>query len=425
MNWKARSTVIASAFFGAGYLASPYAHTADPMLHQMRIEQLSKSVLAFDIANDSDLAAAALSDVGIRVWRLSSDKIVHEFYFPGPQTDQSLKLNDEYEPVSLHFSPNGRTLAVGFLNAIHLYDVEDWKEDQTLSLAGESDTRPGIKVTPNTPMLIPRTSEEAKAQSQRPVPSIDETMREWAVRRRQGDGRTRVRDFTFTKDGQFILAAYCRGGCWSSSRGILAFASGRDPVRLWSLSQNGIVWERVYDPKGVFSRIAVSSTGRTFLAVDSEVARCAVGAYELGSGQVLWSHALGPCLSPPSLEILPDGRSFITNRVDEADRNNRAWRYPALYETATGNKIGDLPKADGISAADLSSDGHWLASITWSETQFQVWDVPAKKIIAREVPKGWRRTADCVLNRIRLSPNGRWVVVGCNERGDMAIYQID
>jgi len=422
---KYKSTVIAFVFLSVVDLVCPYAQTADPTIDQIRIERFSKSILAFDIANESDLAAAALSDLEIRVWRLSSGQTVHEFSFPEAPTDQNLKLSDEYEPVSLHFSPNGRTLAVGFLSAIHLYDVETWTEDQPLSLVGESDLRAGIIVTPKTPRLTPRTSEEAKAQSQRPVQTINETMRQWAARRRQGDGRTRIRDFTFSRDGQFILATYCRGGCWWSPEGTVAFASGRDPVRLWQLRQNKIIWERAYDPKGVLSPIVTSLNGRIFLAVDSEMARCAIGAYDLGSGQALWSHNFGPCLHPSYIHILPDDHSFVANRIEEADRNNKDWKYAALYDTSTGNKVADLPKADGISAADVSSDGHWLASITWTGTQFQIWDFQAKKIIVRDVPKGWRRTADCVLNRIRLSPDNNWLVVGCNLRGDLAVFKIN
>src|SRR2546430_7721192 len=51
-------------------------------------------------------------------------------------------------------------------------------------------------------------------------------------------------------------------------------------------------------------------------------------------------------------------------------------------------------------------------------------DVCSSDLI-RDVPKGWKRTVDCVLNRVRLSPDNRWLVVGCNVRGDLAVYQWD
>src|SRR5437016_7215202 len=298
------------AFF---YPAGAHTSLAEPTLHQVRIEELSKSILAFDIANDSDLAAAALSDLSVRVWRLSSGRVIHEFSFPEPPTDQNLKLDGEYEPVSLHFSPDGRTLGVGFSNAICLYDVENWTEKNVLRVAGEDNLRPGIIATSRTPLLRQRTAQEAQAQSEQPIRDINQTMREWVARRHRGDGRTRVRDFAFTRDGMLILASYCRGGCWSSSGAVVAFASGTDPVRLWDLREKKIVWEKLYDPQGVISRVVVSPDGGRFIAVNSELAHCAVAAYDLSSGEALWSHRLGPCISPPmSNSCRAAGRSLRT-----------------------------------------------------------------------------------------------------------------
>jgi hypothetical protein len=141
------------------------------------------------------------------------------------------------------------------------------------------------------------------------------------------------------------------------------------------------------------------------------------------TGQQIWSHPFGSCLSPPIVVVLPDSQSFLANRIEEGSRRNNAWRYAALYETKTGNKIADLPDADGIAKADISFDGRWLASIIWKGTQFQIWDLQAKRGILKALPKGWKRTADCVLNRIRLSPDNHWLVIGCDARGDMAVYQ--
>ncbi len=425
---KYKRAITVLLLFPVVHLAGTHPSGAQPTLHEARIEELSKSILAFDIAHGSDLAAVALSDLSVRIWKLSSGQVVHEFSFPEPPTDENLKLDHEYEPVSLHFSPDGKILAVGFLNAIHVYDVGNWTEETILSVAGEENLRPGIIATSRTPQLRPRTAEEAQAQSQQPLRDINQTMREWAARRHQGDGRTRIRDFTFTKDGRFILASYCRGGCWSSLGAVVAFPSGTDPVRLWDLRDKKIVWEKVYDPDGVISRVVLQPDGNRFIAVNSQLGHCAIGAYDPSTGQPVWSHPFGTCLSPPSIVMLPRGQSFITNRVDEANRENRKkklWRYAAIYETNTGKKIADLPEADGISAADISSDGRWLVSIIWRGTQFQIWDLQTKKVVKTELPKGWKQTADCVLNRIRLSPDDHWLVVGCNVRGDLAVYKWD
>lgn len=399
----------------------------EPALQQVRIEELSNPILAFDIAKGSDLAAVALADLHVRVWKLSSGKVLREFSFPEPNTDQHLKLETEAEPISLHFSPDGKSLAVGFLNAIHLYDVETWAEQVILAVPGEDETRPGMTATQQRPELTPRTAEQARIESEEPVLDINQTMRKWARQRRQGDGRTRISDFAFAGGGQLLLASYCRGACWvwpGMRRD--QFPSGRDPVRLWNMRSAQRIWESSYDPDGVISRVAVLPDGKRFIALDSQLGHCTVGAYDLANGQALWSHMLGACLDGQSIVVLPDGKWFITNRIEEANRKNvnkHLYRYAAIYDTSTGKKIADLPKADGISVADISPDGHWLASIIWRGTQFQIWDLQAKKIVLNELPKGWKRTADCVLNRVRFSPDNHWLVVGCSMGGDLAVYQ--
>lgn len=411
-------------------LASALGSADELTLHQVRIEKLSRSILAFDIANGSDLAAVALSDLHIRVWRLGSGQLVHEFSFDQPKTDRHLKLSDDVEPTFLRFSPDGMTLAVSFLNVIHLYSVKTWNEEKTLGLVGEARLRPDIRIAPERPELTTRSAEEANAEKSKPTPNINQTMRELSALRNQGDGRTRILTFEFSGDGSSILASYCRSACFYSTWGGFQweFPSGSDPVRLWNVSSASLKWERLYDNKGMQSRLALLPDGQRFIALDSQPGRCAIGGYDLAAGQALWSHTFGACLHGQSIVILPDGKSFITNRIDEAKPENakkHLYRYGAIYETNTGKKIVDLPEADGLSEADVSSDGSWLASITWKGTQFQIWDLQAKKIVMKAVPKGWSRTADCVLNRVRLSPDNRWLVVGCNVRGDLAVYQWD
>lgn len=404
------------------------AHSSDrkvgkPALHEVRLEKLSKSILALDIADGSDLAAVALSDLRVRVWRLGSGQVVHEFSFPEPETDLRLRLDDDVEPISLRFSPEGKTLAVGFLNAIHLYDVENWLEKMSLGVAGEDKLRPDIKVTPARPELERRTAEEVQAQKNKPAPTLNEATRAEFERRVRGDGRTRIISFEFARGGSFILAAYCRGHCHASTflgRQWL-FPTGNDPVRLWDVHSARILWERLYDPKGVVSRIVVSSDGNRFAAFNSELGHCAVGVYDLSDGRTLSSQPLGPCADAPDVRFLQDGQSFITNRIDEGNRKNKLWNEAAIYETSTGRKIADLSNRYGVGKTDISSDGRWLVSTTSRGGQFQIWDLQAKKTVITKLvkDKGW----SIHLDRVRLSPDGRWLIVGNNIIGDLAIYQ--
>lgn len=411
---------VSPALLGAPVNQS-YDKKAKPYLRESRIEQFPKSILAFDIARGSDLAAVALSDLRVRIWRLSSGEIAHEFSFPEPATDQRLKLDIEVEPICLQFSPDGKTLAVSFLNVIHLFDVATWQERKSLAVEGEDTLRPGITVIHKNPQLERRTARQAQTQSEQPNRDINQTMREWAVERHLGDGRTRIRDFDYVQDGHFILASYCRGACWVwPAVRWDTFPSGNDLLRLWDVRSARLLWEKSYDPKGVMSRIVAAPDGKRFVGVDSELGRCAVGVYDVRDGQAIWSHRLGPCDQPPYVTFLRDGRSFITNRVEEGNRKQKMWRVPAIYDTGTGKKIVDLSDDRGIRSADMSSDGRWLVSTTWRGDTFQVWDMQSQKIVARQSPKALKHR---ILDRVHFSPDGRWLAVGSDEAGALIIYE--
>jgi WD40 repeat protein len=426
--FKKRSVILRSfGAFAACYSACTtlsYDRKAEkPSLHEVRIERLSKFVLAFDICKGSNLAAVALSDLRVRVWRLDSGQVERELSFPEPETDERLKLDKDVEPISLRFSPDGKTLAVGFIGMIHLYDVETWQEKLSLGVAGEDKLRPDITATHPTPQLRQRTAAEAQAEKVKPVPTLNEATKARSRLMERGDGRTRILSFEFARDGSFILATYCRGDCfasaWTGHRWM--FPTGKDPVRLWDLRSANVIWERLYDPKGVMDRVVLSPDSKRFAAVNAQLGHCAVGVYELNDGRPVWSQPLGPCAQPPSIQFLQDGSAFLTNRMEESNHKNKLWREAAIYDTSTGKKISDLSDHEGVGEADISSDGRWLASTTWGGRHFQVWDLQEKKIVlTQEVREGKLYLR---LDRIRFSPDSRWLVVGSNISGDLAVYQ--
>jgi WD40 repeat protein len=225
------------------------------------------------------------------------------------------------------------------------------------------------------------------------------------------------------KDGSSIIAAYCRGSCYASPYvRLLAFPTGNDPVRLWDIASAPLIWERVYDEKSVVNRIVPSPDGVRFAVVQAHPGECAVGMNNLSDGMNLWSHPFGACPSPTPIGFYRDGQSFITTRVDESDRKNKLWRDIATYETSSGKMIGDFSKRDTVHDFDISSDGSWLASTTWSGLRFQIWDLSSKKQIMMETPKEWKWKGPPI-NRIRFSPDGRWLVVGNNQVGGLVIYE--
>jgi WD40 repeat protein len=396
-------------------------------IQKLRIEKLYKSVLALDIARDSDLAAVALSDLSVRIWNLKSGTVIHEFRFAEPLTEQHLKLDVEVEPMFARFVPSGQTLAVGFLNAIHLYDVSTWEEESVLRVEGEDKLRPGISATSKRPELKPRTAEQAQAQSKEPQKDINQTMREWVAKRHQGDGRTRLRDFSFTKDGSFILASYCRGACWAWPGATWnAVPSGDDLVRLWDIQSKRILWEKLYDPKGTMARLTPLPDGHRFAAVDAQLGHCAVAVCGLDEGRTLWSHPLGSCVQAPFIAMVPNGESLVTNRIQEANRRNKKsklWQMAAIYSTTNGSKEALLSLSDGVREGDVSADGRWLVTTTWEGRKFQIWDIQAKRTVFSEGVKDKGKALR--LDRVRLSPDGRWLVVGSDSSGDLAVYQFN
>ncbi len=387
------------------------------------MDKLSAFILSFDIASGSDLAAAAVAERRIRVWKLSSGEVLHEFSFPAPETDEHLKVKGEDEPISVRFSPDGKYLAVSFLSRIYLYDVVTWTEKIALGVPGEDQHRADLKITPETPQLQRRSTEQAQADKNKPVLSLNETLRAWAHAAEKGDGRTRITDFAFTRDGSSVIVAYCRGECYASpSFRSAPFPTGNDPVRLWDIASARLVWEHVYEVNSAVDRIVPSLDGATFAVVQSHPGHCAVGMHNLSDGRTLWLHSFGSCTDPPAIRFSQDSRSFITNRVEQGNRKNKLWRDIGAYETSSGKMIGDFPKPETVRDFDISSDGRWLASTTWSGLRFQIWDLPSKKPIGMETPKEWKWRGP-LMNRICFSPDGRWLVVGNNQVGALVIYQ--
>ena len=397
--------------------------TSKPHLQEARLDRLSAFILSLDIASGCDLAAAALADRRIRVWKLSSGEVQHEFSFPAPEIDEHLRVAGEVEPISVRFSPDGKYLAISFLSRIYLYDVVTWTEKMSLGVPGEDQHRADLKITPETPQIERRSTEQAQADKNKPVMSLNETVRAWARAKMRGDGRTRITDFAFTIDGSSIIAAYCRGGCYASpSFRSVPFPTGTDPVRLWDVASARLVWENVYDENSVVNRIVPSLDGARFAVVESHPGHCAVGMHNFNDGQTLWLHSFGSCGDPPSIRFSQDSQSFITSRVEEGNRKNKRWRDIAAYETTSGKMIGDFSKKDTVRDFDISSDGRWLASTTWSGLRFQIWDLSSKKAIMMVTPEEWKWRGP-LMNRIRFSPDGSWLVVGNNQLGDLVIYR--
>jgi len=418
---------VALAFIGAASvlhgLAPPAQDRGDhkPSLREMRQEKLPASIEALDIAPGSGLAAVGLSDRRVRVWRLDSGEIIHEFTFAEPETDPRQKLEHDVEPLRVRFAPDGKTLAVSYLSRINLYTIGSWREVQSLGVDGEDAERP--RPFPQLGRRPPPGDEKAD----NPGPTLNQIMRDWARLQMQGDGRTRITDFRFAADGSFVLVGYCRGGCYDNVSGnrLGAFPSGNDPVRLWDVRSGRLVWEHVPDREGVIERVVPSPDGRWFAAADKQPGRCRIQLLDLKSGQTVYSLAkIGFPLASPSLLFTPDSHYLISFRAEEGTMKVRPWMHLAKYEASNGEVAAEFSGRYEVRDADLSPDGRWLATTTWRGLRFQIWDMHTLGPVMTKAPKGLTWSGPPV-DRIRFSPDGRRLIVASNSRGMLAVFEFE
>jgi WD40 repeat protein len=389
-----------------------------PSLREIRLEKLSAAIEGLDLAAGSDLAVVATSNRRVRVWRLGSGQTVHEFAFPEPETDARQKSEKEVEPIRVRFAPDGGTLAVSYLSRLYFYSVSEWKQIQSVGVAGEDTMRP--RPTPTLARRVP--SEETTRDASGPTPN--QYIQEWALLQMQGDGRTRITDFSFTRDGSSILAAYCKGGCydWASGLWNAGFPSGNDPVRLWDVGSGQLIWERVLDPKKVVERVVLSPDGASFAAAQHQPGRCRVEVRALGTGETRYSlPEIGYPFSLPPLILTPDGQYLITFRPEEGDLKHHPSDHLVIYEASSGKFVAELPGRYAARHADLSPDGRWLVTSA-DGVRFRIWDVQRRKAVVMTCPREWLWSGPPI-ESVRFSPDGHFLIVASDTSGMLAVYQ--
>ncbi len=412
---------LAVALAGALALAGPFCEVAlgkrkAPRFQKIREERFPAFILAFDLAPKSDLAAVALSDGRVHIWRIETGETVRDLTFPAPDSEIRDDIRN-VEPIRARFSPDGKTLGVSHLSRIYLYDAADWRQVASLGVEGEDAVRPRL-----LPTLKPRPlhAEERKTKT------YDEMARDYLKRMASGDGGTRITDFAFAPDGSAILAAYCRGACFDRPGWYNIYHdSGNDPVRFWELPTGRLVWERVYGSDVVVGRVVPSPDGKLFAAANKQPGWSTVQIHDLKTGKRLYSLP-GVQYFPdpaPSIRFTPDSRYVITYRVGPTTKKSRPWEHLAMYDVRDGNKVAEIPDRIGAYDSDISPDGQWLATPTLHGWTFQVYDVKTRRRVAlvKQFPWGWTGPP---LDRVRFDPDGQYLVVANRELGRLAVYRI-
>jgi len=397
---------------------------AAPVIQEVRTSRFGKFILSLDIAATSDEAALAFEDLTIRVFRITNGGIEHEFSFRSPETDESLRLDDDVEPIRLRFSGDGRILAVSFISQVFIFEVGSWKQLAVLGVPGEDQHRPDLKITPKSPELRNRSAGEAAQQKSEPLQSINDVMRSWATARARGDGRTRITDFVFTKDNRRILVSYCKGGCYAGPRRhIEVFPTGRDPLRLWDIASQKLIWERTYGPRSTIVSLTPSSDGVAFAGVDAELGRCTARVYSIEDGSLTSSLPSGPLCNPPQfVGFLSDGQSLLSNRLPAENHKDKRLRHLAFFDAHTGKFASDFSQRDTVRLAAISPDERWLVSSPWTFSGIRVWNLALREVIAIPAIKNFEFNK-LPIDRIYFSSDGRWLVVGNDEMGSLSFYR--
>ncbi len=292
-----------------------------------------------------------------------------------------------------------------------------------------------------------------------------ETGKEYLRKRAFGDGRSRVTDFAFTRDGHYILASYDRGECYATETTgrLMTYPSGSDPVRLWDVGSASLLWERVYEDETraresapssgqpregsadtlerfkVVTRVVPSPDGARFLTV-SDGRGNAISMHDMTNGLRLYSLPLLACDPSGALDFTPDGRQFITSPTEKAAcmaqfpsrgpfsasareclrTASNLCHSLAVYDAKTGKETGAFSDRDGALTADLSPDGRWLVAMQdWNRWYLRVWDMETRRPVARYRP--WRFG---VIGLIRFQPSGLRLVVTQAAKGRVALYEV-
>jgi WD40 repeat protein len=405
------SSVLVFAIVASGIPLFPRADAQSgrkPAIRDVRAERLPAPILSLDVAPGSDLAAAALSDGRVRAWHLDTGELVHEFGFTEPDTDQRQKDEGEVEPIRVRFAPDGKTLGVSYLSRVHLYNVGAWSKLKAIGVEGEDVMRPIQQ-----PQLSSRPAVEKEPDD------INTGTRKWFERKTRGDGRIRITDFAFARDGAAMVVSYCGGGCYDMPSSLRwMYPSGHDLVRLWEVKTGQMVWEHYSDPNQIAERVVPSPDGKLLVEVVFQPGRWLLRLMELMGGREL--HLIVTSIrthEPPDVAFTSDSQHFVS-----------LWNEPrklgqmTLFDTATGQVVDRFIDRAAAQRVAISTNGLWLAITTWRGVAFRVWDLEKRKPLLTMTPRlsGVHvRSLD-----VRFAMNDRRIVVSDKSNSLVFTYEL-
>jgi WD40 repeat protein len=286
--------------------------------------------------------------------------------------------------------------------------VGTWHETKALGVEGEDVMRP-----------VPRPELSQRPLVEKVPDDINTGTRKWVQRKTFGDGRTRIKDFTFTPDGRAVVASYCRGSCYDKPSSItFSNPSGHDPVRLWEIGTERTVWEHDSGPNRITDRVVPTPDGRLLVEVVFQPGHWNLQVRDLATGRESHSITLSAMPSePPDVVFTPDSHRFVSLWAEP----HKMWQM-ALFDTASGQVLAHLTDAAGAQRVAISANGKWLAITTWRGKAFKLWDLAARKPLVTMKPR--HPDVRVWYFDVRFTSDGRRIVVSDRPNGLVFTYAI-
>jgi len=379
-------------------------------IREVRVERLPAPILSIDVARGSDLAVAAMSDGRVRAWRLDTGELVHDFGFTDPATDQRQKDEGDVEPIRVRFAPDGKTLGVSYLSRVHLYDVGAWSELKTIGVEGEDVMRP-----------IPQPQLASRPAAEKEPDDINTGTKKWFERKTRGDGRIRITDFAFVRDGAAIVVSYCGGGCYDKPSFVRwMHPSGHDLVRLWEVKTGQMLWEHYSGLNQIAERVVPSPDGKMLVEAVFQPGHWLLQLRDFATGRELRSITFPPHLHPHEpydVAFAPDSRHFVTLWSEP----HKMWQM-ALFDASSGEIVDRFIDRAGALRVAASDNGLWLAITTWRGAALKLWDLERRKPLLTLTP----RFSSLHLSSldVRFAMNDRRIVVSDKSNGLVFTYEL-
>jgi|GEM_PF-4562894 len=402
-----------------------------PNVRKLLDIHLNAPIQALDVSPDGSIAAAAhigsLNKVEALVFDPAKGNTLHTFSFD--ETDMARR---GHEPVRLRFTPDGAQLAISFRSRVYFYDCKTFVEVRQVGVSGEDELHlPAPMKLIKPPMYSGRTppSPEEIADEERwrreRVPEVKRIAK-------QGDGRLRITDFHFNKDGTKMLVSYCFGECWiqkETDRQVSWYSAGDDPVRMWDLEKNEVVWQKYYNPNEVVEQVTFSPDGKYFAAVSNNTLFAPVTIRSILTGDLIYTMpAYQSPMAPPEMAFITSGSNqSMIMRWDERNNYDEVYGWQiehmaGVFDVATGVRLSEMHDKDQILDLTLSPDAKTLLTYSWKKGKLKLWSMKTRRVIADFKPQGgdWsNRRVDI----IKFAGNDKAIIANV-EKGILQVFEL-